>query len=178
MRRFLIVPARQSSIPRNQARSTLVSEIRPCPLNQYDDPIAESDEKENVDEKPGKPGDEAGNMKFPKVGDGGGASDGGKTTFIHVVKVLAWFMPQITLNVFRRCRSFLHGYGCDSGKQLAVVIFQSRQVADNKNFRMASNTQIGIHKHSAGAIDRNSKLFSQRRCCHTGGPQSNRRGHT
>src|SRR6266566_3136119 len=116
MRRFLIVPARQSSIPRNQARSTLVSEIRPCPLNQYDNPIAESDEKENVDEKPGQPGNEAGNMKFPKVSDGGGATDSGETAFVHVVKVLAGLPLQITLNVFRRSRSFLHGYRGDAGK--------------------------------------------------------------
>jgi len=41
------------------------------PLNQHDQPIAESDEKENMDEKPGKPGDEAEIWNFPKSATAG-----------------------------------------------------------------------------------------------------------
>ncbi len=120
----MIIPTRQPIITRNQACAAFVSEIRPRPLDQYDNPIAESDEKENVDEKPAKPGDEAGNMKLPEVSDGGGASNGGETAFVHVVKVLAGLTFQVTLNVLGRCCSFLYGYRRDSGKELAVFIFQ------------------------------------------------------
>ena len=178
MLRFLVIPTRQLIITRNQACASFVRKVRPRPLDQHDQPVTEADEKENVDEKPGQPGDEARNMKFPKVSDGGSASDGGETAFVHVVKVLAGFTCQVTLNVFGRCCSFLYGYRRDSGKHFAVFIFQSSQVADDKNFRMPSNTQVGIHQHSAGAIDWNAQLFSQRRCCHAGGPQNNGRWKT
>src|SRR5438874_3873506 len=107
--RVCVIPTWQPIITCNQARAAFVSEIRPRPLDQHDQPVAESDEKENVDEKPGQPGDEARNMKFPKVSDGGSASDGGETAFVHVVKVLAGFTCQVTLNVFGRCCSFLYG---------------------------------------------------------------------
>src|SRR2546430_15040175 len=115
-----------------------------------------------MNEEPGQPGDEAGNMEFPEVSDGGGATDSGETAFVYVVKVLPGLTLQIALNVSRRCRSFLHGYRRDSGKQLTVFIFEGSQVANDKDFRMPSNTQVGIHQHSPGAIDGNAQLFSQR----------------
>ena len=131
-----------------------------------------------MNEKPGQPGDEAGNTEFPEVSDGGGATDSGETAFVYVVKVLPGLTLQIALNVSRRCRSFLHGYRRDSGKQLTVFIFEGSQVANDKDFRMPSNTQVGIHQHSPGAIDGNAQLFSQRRCCDAGGPQNTCRWNT
>src|SRR6185437_9730027 len=44
--RFLpaqFIPSRQALVPGNQACPTLVGEIRPCPLHQHDNAIAESD---------------------------------------------------------------------------------------------------------------------------------------
>src|SRR6185437_2472705 len=44
--RFLaaqFIPSRQAIVPGNQACPALVGEIRPCPLHQHDNAIAESD---------------------------------------------------------------------------------------------------------------------------------------
>ena len=52
-------PAGQVGAAGDQARATFVGDIGPGPLDENQEAIAETDEKENVDEQPRQPGDEA-----------------------------------------------------------------------------------------------------------------------
>src|SRR5580693_1215948 len=50
-------PSGQICAASDEAGSTLVGDIGPCPLNEHQYSIAEADKKKNVDEEPGQPGD-------------------------------------------------------------------------------------------------------------------------
>src|SRR5216684_1539608 len=70
----------------DQAGAALVGEIGPGPLDENQQAVAKSDEEKNVDEKPGQPGDESGDVNLAELGDGGGAADGGQAAFVVVVE--------------------------------------------------------------------------------------------
>ena len=53
----------------DQPRASLGREIREKPLGEDDQPIAEADEIYDVDEAPGKPGDEAAELDFSEHAD-------------------------------------------------------------------------------------------------------------
>ena len=54
--------------------------------DQHHNPVAESDQKEDVDEQPGQPREKAGNMNLAEVGDGGGAADRRQISLVPIIK--------------------------------------------------------------------------------------------
>ena len=78
-------PSRQVGAAGDQARAAFVGRVGPRPLNEYQQAVAKADEKKNVDEQPGEPGDEAGDVDASELGDGGGAADGGQAALVPVV---------------------------------------------------------------------------------------------
>src|SRR5579864_5618751 len=79
-------PARELGASCNQPRAALIGDIGPRPLNEDQQTVAETDEKENVNEQPRHPRYEAGNMDLAEFGNGCCAADGGQTAFIPVVE--------------------------------------------------------------------------------------------
>lgn len=55
-------------------------------MNHYQQTIAKTDQKENVNEEPRQPCEISRDMKFPDLRDGGGAADGGKAAFVVIVE--------------------------------------------------------------------------------------------
>src|ERR1700685_509818 len=181
-----IGPARQVSAPGDEAGSALVCDIRPRPLNENQDAIAEADEKKNVDEKPRQPGDESGDVNLAELRDGSCAADGGEAAFVEVME---WSAGVKTPILSRRMRegwgtrfdlsadhfcsvaAFLYGDGGDSGQRLALLVLQRCEVADNEDFGMAGESEIGLHEHAPGAIDGCSQALAQRGSCDARGPQ-------
>src|ERR1700682_2446228 len=117
-RRAKIRPSRQLGASGDQARAPLVRNIRPRPFNEYEQAIAKADQEKDVNEQPGQPCDEARDVKFAKLRDCRGPSDGGKAAFIPIVKSRArrGVRPrggfsrhfQLTLNDFWGGPAFLH----------------------------------------------------------------------
>src|ERR1700685_716892 len=181
-----IGPARQVSAPGDEAGSALVCDIRPRPLNENQDAIAEADEKKNVDEKPRQPGDESGDVNLAELRDGSCAADGGEAAFVEVMEwsggvktpILSRRMREgwgtrfdLSADHFCSVAAFLYGDGGDSGQRLALLVLQRCEVADNEDFGMAGESEIGLHKYAAGAIDGRSQAFAERRGGDSGGPQ-------
>lgn len=79
-------PAGKVGAAGDEAGAAFVGHVRPCPLNENEQAVAESDEIENVNEEPGEPGEESGDVNAAEFGDGGGASDGGDGAFVPVVE--------------------------------------------------------------------------------------------
>src|SRR5579871_1705989 len=79
-------PAGQFGAARNQARAAFIREIGPCPLDEHQHAIAESDEKKDVHEKPRHPGDKSGNVKLTDFSNGRGAADRRKVALVVVMK--------------------------------------------------------------------------------------------
>src|ERR1022692_240689 len=149
---FVVNPAGQLVAAGDEASAALISQIRPRPLDHHDQAIAESDEKEDVDEEPGEPGKVSGDFEFADLGDGGGASNRGATAFVVIIKIAAWLIFQVAGDGFGNPVALLDGDGGDSGKHLAVCVFQSCEVAEDEHFRVPWNAEVGLNQHAAGAV--------------------------
>ena len=70
----------------DEARGSLEREIRPCPVDNYKQTVAESDEKEEVDEKPAKPGWESREVQLAEVSYSSGTADGCEASLVPVTE--------------------------------------------------------------------------------------------
>ena len=50
--------------------------------------------------------------------------------------------------------ALLDSHRSDAGERVAVFVFGRRQIADDEDFRIAGNAEIGSHENAAGAIER------------------------
>src|SRR4030095_7832185 len=72
-------PTRRLALPpRDQADAALIREVRPRPLHEHDDAVAEPGQLEDVDEEPEHPRHPAGELNPAQISHGRGAADGGK----------------------------------------------------------------------------------------------------
>src|SRR4029077_4985172 len=101
--RLQLIPTRQLSTAGDETGAAFVGEICPCPLDQNDDPVAETDQEEDVDEQPGKPRQESGNMNFAELRHCCGPSNGGQTALIQVMKILPRISLQFAFDVLCGC---------------------------------------------------------------------------
>ena len=92
----------------------MIAEIRPGPVDHHHESISETDQEEDVDQQPGKPGEEARELDSPEVGDGGSASDGGEAALVNVVEWLERFPLSSAHDVPGRVPPLLDGHGRDS----------------------------------------------------------------
>ena len=80
-------PAWQFIAAGDEAGAALVGQIRPCPLDHYQQAIAESNQEKDVDEQPCQPGEIAGEHELAELGNGGGAADRGQAAFIVIMEI-------------------------------------------------------------------------------------------
>src|ERR1700719_325680 len=79
-------PSRQAGAAGDQARTALVSKIRPRPLCKHQHAVAKANQEQNVYEEPRHPGQKARDVNLTELGHCGGAADGGQASFIVVTK--------------------------------------------------------------------------------------------
>jgi len=72
------------------------------------------------------------------------------------MKVFARLMFEITRDSVGDGAAFLHSYWGDARQQIAVLIFQCRQITDNEDLGMARQRQIGRDRNASCAIDLNA----------------------
>jgi hypothetical protein len=70
-------PAGQVRAAGDQPSAALVRDVGPGPLNENQHAVPEADQKQDVNEQPGQPGDETGNMNLAELGDCGCTADRG-----------------------------------------------------------------------------------------------------
>ena len=70
----------------NQANGSLVREIRPRPLDEHDEAIAEADQIEDVHEEPDQPADQAAQPEPPEIGNRRGPANRSQVAEIVIVK--------------------------------------------------------------------------------------------
>src|SRR5882672_9979138 len=168
-------PAGKVGASSDETGATLISEIRPCPLNKDQHAVAETDQKKDVDEQPGQPGHEARDVNLAELGDSSGATDGGEAAFVAVVKRRARLnsLDKFSPNEFGDEAALLNGDGRDARQHLAGCVFQGGEVSDNEDFGMAGKTEIGINQHASGGVCGQAELLTERRSGHSRGPENN-----
>src|SRR3954471_1129146 len=67
-------------VEQNDARGARVREIGPGPVDEHDEPAAESDQEIDVQQQPEPPGEDAGELQSRQLGHGRMPPDGGERT--------------------------------------------------------------------------------------------------
>src|SRR5215467_6023541 len=73
----------------DQPRTVIVGEIGPGPLDHYKEAITKTDEEQQVNEQPGQPGEESGEMQLAQVSHRVRPPNGGEASFVEILKPLA-----------------------------------------------------------------------------------------
>src|SRR5437763_2886077 len=107
-------PAGQFRAAGYQPCSTFISHIRPGPLDEHNQAIAETNEKENVHEQPTQPGKISRNVQSSELRNCRRPADGGETALINIMKMFTRLIAKIPCNRFRDGTPFLYGHGRDS----------------------------------------------------------------
>src|SRR5262252_6444700 len=128
------LPARQIGAAGNQPCSALIRQIRPRPLDQHDDAIAESDQKEDVHEQPCHPGDESRDVNLAELRDPCRAPDGRQAAFVEIIKVLSGLALEFASYVCGGRPPLLHRDWSDTRQPVSILVFQCRQIADHEHF--------------------------------------------
>src|SRR5207247_2270882 len=71
---------------RSQPGTTVPGDVGPRPLEQHQEAVAEPDQEHDVDEKPGEPGDEPGELESSDDRHRGRAPDGRHAPFVAVTE--------------------------------------------------------------------------------------------
>src|SRR5216684_7118491 len=142
-------PSRQGCASSNQAGAALISHVRPCPLNEDDQAVAEADEKQDVHEEPRQPCHETRNVDLAEFSDGRSSANGSQAPFVPVVEGSTRLSARSRLNLpadeLGDESALLDRDWSDAGQHLSVLVFHGGQIADHKNFRPSGKAEIRLH---------------------------------
>src|SRR5215218_1335045 len=112
-------PVFRLKITRDQTCTLIEAQIRPCPLNEHEQTIAEPDQEDDVNEQPCQPRGQPAKMKKFQIRNGLVAADRGHTSFIEITKRPRLFAADHSQNVASCLAPFLHCHGRDSRQRLS-----------------------------------------------------------
>ena len=122
-------------------------------MNEDLDAALEFNNVHEVNEEPDKPGGESGDVDAEDVGDGSGASDDGHVAFVEVMKARGRSLAgQTRGDHFGGEAPTLDGDLRDARQRFALLVRGVGKIADNKNFGMAGDGEVGLHFDATGAI--------------------------
>jgi len=137
----------------DEAGAAAEGQILEAPLDEDENAALEFDDVDEVDEQPDKPGRKAGNVNAENVGDSGGAADDGHFAFVEVTETRGRsFTRKTRSDDFGGEAAALDGDLSDAGKRRALVICGVSEIADDENFGMAGNGEVGLNFDAAGAV--------------------------
>ena len=137
----------------DEAGAAAEGEVLEAPLDEDENAALELNDVDEVDEEPDKPGGKTGNVNAEDVGDSGGASDDGHVAFVEVVETCRRrFSGEAGGNDFGGEAAALDGDLRDAGEGLVFFVQGVGEVADDENFGMAGDGEVGMHFDAADAI--------------------------
>src|ERR1022692_3352827 len=138
----------------DQARAAVAGEVVVHPLGEYQQPIFELHQVHQMYEDPGEPGGEAGDVQLAELGHSSIAADGGEVALVEVVKRRGIFATgQAALDQAGDVAALLHGDRCHAGQRLAALMGETGEVADDEDFRVSGDTEVGLHDDASGVIE-------------------------
>lgn len=124
----------------------VIDDVGVGPAEEDGEFVTETDEEGDVDEQPGKPGDEAAHPKSAGFHDGVVFSDDRHHSLVEVVKARAeivlligksgFFEAELFLEDFGDVGPHLDGGGGNAGNRLVVDVPHADKIASDKDFRM------------------------------------------
>src|SRR5258707_8824862 len=136
----------------DQAGAAAKGEIEEAPLDEDDDAALEFDDVDQVDEEPDEPGDEAGDVNAENVGDGGGAADDGHVALVEIFEWRESATGEARFDEFGGVFPSLDGDLGDARQGFTFCIIGVCQIAEDENFGMVGNGEVGIDLQAAGTV--------------------------
>ena len=153
---------RPSHPPRDEPGAAIVGDVGPGPLDHHQQPVAESDQEEDMDEEPHQPGQVARELPSTELGNGRASADGGEHPLVAITEGTPGLSPQGAPGVVGRDRPHLHGGRGDARHELPAVLKMS-EVADDVDFGAAGDRQVRLDQDTPRAIQRHAQRPRQRR---------------
>src|SRR6266571_7371472 len=161
--RSALFPARQVRSFRDQPGAALKCKVGPCPLNDDQESVAESNQEKDVHKQPRHPGDETGDVNAPKIRHRSGTSNGGQAAAVAIVEIQSWHAPQIAPDIGSDRLALLDGDWRHARQQLAIGSSKCRQIPNNEYLWMFRNAEIGFDGYAPGMVQRRAQQPAQRR---------------
>src|SRR5262249_36157783 len=143
----------------------------PGPFKDDQQPIAEADQEKDVDEEPSDPGDPAGDLERAQVRHRGGAPNGGQRALVAVAERSWGTSLELAGDVVRGVDPLLNGGGSDTGN-LAAVLLNRGEVANDVQVRVSGWPQIRSHQHPSGPVERHAQRLGQGRSLNARRPEN------
>jgi len=118
------------------------------PADENDQAVAKLHQVHQVDEQPDQPRDKSVELQAARFDHGRRASDYGEAALVVIMKRLGHLAASAFGDCFGDVAALLHRGWRDPGNQFAVL-FDMGQVADDEDFGMTGDSQIGRDHHAA-----------------------------
>ena len=153
--------------PGDEPRPAAEGQVRPGPVEQHQQPVAEADQEEDVDEQPGQPGEEARAASAARtVAHRRAAADDGEAALVEVAERPRRLAAQRAADVRPPCagppaspRGDTPGTGLPSCSSAA-------RSPMTKTSSVPGDGQVGLDQHPARAVERHAQRAGQRRGRH------------
>src|SRR5579862_1522318 len=126
----------------DQARSAIEAQVLKSPADEDDQPVAELHQVHQVHEQPQEPGDEAVKAQAAEIGDSRRTPYDRQAAFVVITERRGRLAAKTLNDRTRGVTAFLHRDRSDARQGLAVLI-EMREVADDEDFGMAGDGEIG-----------------------------------
>src|SRR5262245_16148824 len=143
----------------NEPRRSIAREVVPGPLHQHQHSITELNHVHQMDKEPRQPGEEPGKPEPAQIHYGGGTADSRHRAAVFVFKRRYAAAFESGGDYSRDVTALLHGDGGHTRKWLSVPIGTIRQVANDKNLRVAWQGQVRLNNHSTGSVQLSAGCF-------------------
>src|SRR6185437_6555794 len=154
-----LVPARQVLRADDEPHAVLLANVCVCPLTEHCEAIAEADDKEDVHGEPNEPGNKTRPVRVKRPCD---ARDGSLPAYrrhVALVEVVEGLLFGCGCRILYEktdavccVHAHLHGGLCRA-RDLPPVLFNVREIADDKYLRMIRWVEMFIHLHATAAIE-------------------------
>ena len=144
----------------DQARAALGGEVAPGPFKDHQQPIAEADQEEDVDEEPGDPSDPTRDLERAEVRHRRGTPNGGQRPFVAIAE-RDWDTPmELARDVVRAVDSLLNG-SLSNTRNLPEIVLNRGQVSYDVHVVVSGRPKIRSHQHPACPVQRHAQRSGQ-----------------
>ena len=145
-------------------------QVRPRPLQHDGESIPEAHQKEDVDEEPHQPSEEARHAQPAEIGNGRRTSDRGHIAGIAVVKRCGGLPGRKPQDVPGGVRALLLGDLRHAGQRLTGLVNERGQVPDDEDVRVAFDREIRFDLDAPDSVERHAERRRERRAGNAGRP--------
>src|SRR5690606_20104243 len=137
------------SRPQDDPRRPLVAPVGPGPVEHHHQPVAETDQEEDVRREPEPPGQRAGQPQLAQVHDRGHAADGGEVAVVAIAERCRRLSGEARADRRGDVSTHLLRRRCHPGHRFSILL-NGGEVTGNEHVRLPRYRKVRFHRHATG----------------------------